>query len=413
MSYDSNIYVPPDGPEGPAHYAVAGEAPAQEEARRGRGFVGPSGRLLWPPLRRLAGLERGDCWVTNLCKHPLDNDRDGETKMSPEEFEACTVELETELLEHVEPGGRILAVGALVAKALLGDRYTSMEVCNGMRYYWGNRWVIPCWHPAAALRPSGEGKDPLAWMGDAMLSMRGAPSHGQQHELSIPPPEFRLPSGVLPFIAIDTEGTPDDPFCLTWSEGVGRYYVHPQNVPLFVSWVQTARPVSIYHNAPWDWKVIDAMMRMYGDWGPRQSVADFSFRDTMELAYLRQTEPQALKKLAERHFGLKTPDFLHVVNPVRDELILGTGQGLLDTMTKTTTHSPKTGKPYKKPKVEIAAAGKPLKRALNNPELMAKRLVELGVELPQLSLRIVPFETAVEYATLDPFLTYKVWEVLG
>ena len=76
-------YVPPSGSKD-ARFVVCGEAPAAEEVRMGRGFVGPSGKLLWPVMERLSGVSRDDCWVTNLSKTPLNNDESAEAKMSPE-----------------------------------------------------------------------------------------------------------------------------------------------------------------------------------------------------------------------------------------------------------------------------------------------------------------------------------------
>lgn len=62
-----DVKVYPDGPV-PARIAIVGEAPGQNEVSTGRGFVGPSGMLLWH-LAREAGFTRDDVWVTNasLC----------------------------------------------------------------------------------------------------------------------------------------------------------------------------------------------------------------------------------------------------------------------------------------------------------------------------------------------------------
>lgn len=61
--------VLPDGPV-PAKYAFIGEEPGSREERVGRGFVGPSGQLLWESFAPSAGFTRDECWVTNarLCR---------------------------------------------------------------------------------------------------------------------------------------------------------------------------------------------------------------------------------------------------------------------------------------------------------------------------------------------------------
>src|SRR3990167_2334568 len=111
-------YVRPDGPV-PCRYAVVGEAPASEEVRLGRGFVGPSGKLIWPLMRRLAGLSREEVYVSNLCKLPLDIDLPSDEKMDEENFRICAAALQAEL-RQVKPEV-VLAVGVLAARGLLGD----------------------------------------------------------------------------------------------------------------------------------------------------------------------------------------------------------------------------------------------------------------------------------------------------
>lgn len=61
--------VLPDGPV-PARVAFVGEEPGSTEIRKGRGFVGPSGRLLWDALGPACGFTRQQVWVTNaaLCR---------------------------------------------------------------------------------------------------------------------------------------------------------------------------------------------------------------------------------------------------------------------------------------------------------------------------------------------------------
>ena len=121
-------FVPADGPV-PCDTVVVGEAPAREEVRLGKGFVGPSGKLLWPLMIRLANKNRAQCRVTNLSHYPLDNDVSGDAKMTDEQFKQCSLYLWGELCSY-QPK-RILAVGSLAAKALLGDRFTNMRACNG------------------------------------------------------------------------------------------------------------------------------------------------------------------------------------------------------------------------------------------------------------------------------------------
>lgn len=58
--------VPGEGPK-PARLMLIGERPGQEEARKGRPFIGPSGRALNTCLE-VAGLNRSEIYITNLVK---------------------------------------------------------------------------------------------------------------------------------------------------------------------------------------------------------------------------------------------------------------------------------------------------------------------------------------------------------
>jgi hypothetical protein len=200
-------------------------------------------------------------------------------------------------------------------------------------------------------------------------------------------------------IAVDTEGMPDDPICLTWANSRGRYLMWPENVPRFWKEVVKSNTMVIFQNAPHDWAVLEAMGVPHPERTP--------FRDTMELAYLKQTEPQGLKDMSYRHWGVRMKTYEDVVMPHYNEVVTAIAAGRVDAGTTTTTHSPKTGKAYKKPKMEFTDEAKALRRT-SNPETLAKRIGEF----PGPSLRFVPFEDMAEYATLDPFMTLAVYEVL-
>lgn len=404
-------FVPPDGPV-PARFIICGEAPGSEEVRQHRGFVGPSGKILWPVLHRLAMLDRYECYVTNLCKHPLDNSESGDAKISPEEFDACKASLHEELMGVAasvwdpDVTTHVLAVGALAARALMTDNYSRMEVHNGMTYRGFGPWTVtPCWHPAAALH-GDTGKDPIAWMGDAMAHFGPGKERLVTGGLFIPNYSIGHKTCTGP-IAIDTEGTPDDPQILTWSDGQVRYAVAPENAAKW--WMTDAlfARFLIFHNAPWDWSVLEAM----GVPTPWR----MPFQDTMELAYLQQTLPQGLKDLSRRFYDVSMPSWSDVVMPHYNEAILAIAAGRADAGTTIETHT-KTGKLRKKPLIHRTDEAKALFRLLPNPEkgyvgnpdLLRTRIGDF----PPPSLRFVPRSEMLEYATLDPFMTFKVWEKL-
>lgn len=161
--------VPGEGPI-KARYAVVGEAPGGDEEALGRPFVGPAGRLL-DALLRNAGIDRADCWVTNVCKYrPPENKiekwivkrkkpKKGDTTLVAEragrwytaQVAEGLFELGRELYER-QPE-KIIAFGNAALWALTGEwgignwRGSEMEYEGVIA-----RPLIPTYHPAAVLR---------------------------------------------------------------------------------------------------------------------------------------------------------------------------------------------------------------------------------------------------------------------
>ncbi|MBX3158078.1 MAG: UdgX family uracil-DNA binding protein [Deltaproteobacteria bacterium] len=102
---------------------LIGEQPGDAEDRRGRPFVGPSGRLLDEALAR-AGIPRDEVYVTNAVKHfkyTMRGKRRIHDKPSRYETTACQPWLGEELA-IVEPEVIVL-LGATAAQALLGTDF--------------------------------------------------------------------------------------------------------------------------------------------------------------------------------------------------------------------------------------------------------------------------------------------------
>jgi uracil-DNA glycosylase family 4 len=378
------------GGAAPSSWAVVGEGPGAEEVRENRGFVGQSGELLWPLVERFAGVRRAQCWVTNLCKYRLDDTLPSEKKLKPEEFESCRVDLLEELTWIARPK-RVLAVGSLAARALMGDAFTTMDACNAMPWvdtHPERGWtVVPCFHPAAALRGGGESK--LGWTAKAIEAWRQDP--------------IVTPVSSSRYLAIDTEGWPDDPIMLTWArrDGLGILrsgVVYPEDVSGW--WANTidAGTIIIWHHALWDWRVVEAM----GVPEPWR----VPFEDTMERAYVRTCEPQGLKALVWKHLGVRMRAYDDVVRPYWQEIVKAYAEGFVKAHTETVQRYSKRGKPLK-PKVVLADVAKPIKRVLGNAETLAERL---GFGGP--SLRYVPREEAEAYAIEDVVETLRLREVL-
>lgn len=376
------------GGAAPSDWAVVGEGPGAEEVRENRGFVGQSGELLWPMIQRFAGLKRGQCWVSNVSKYRLDDALPSDKKLRPDEFERCRAELLEELTWIPRPK-RVLAVGTIAARALMGDAFTDMDACNGMTWvdpHPERGWtVVPCYHPAGALRGGGEGI--LAKMCNALAEWR---------EDTILTPTYNPR-----WLAIDTEGWPDDPQMLTWAtrfEGEIRSgVIYPANVP---EWWKSIRHhyTIIWHNALWDWRVVEAM-GVKAPWS-------VPFEDTMERAYVRTCEPQGLKALAWKFLGVRMRNYEDVVTPHWEEMVRAYAEGFVEGHTEFVAAMGKRGKPLK-PRLVVAEEAKSIKRALGNPALLAERL-----GFPGPSLRFVPRAEAEAYAVEDAVMTLRLREVL-
>jgi uracil-DNA glycosylase len=141
------------GGEGPARaqMVLVGEAPGDEEDKKGHPFVGPAGALL-DQLLEAAGINRAEVFLTNVVKHfkwEPRGKRRLHAKPNAREIAACRPWLEAEI-ELMRPHV-IVCLGATAAQALLGRdfRITQRrgEVVTGSL---GN--IVATYHPAAVLR---------------------------------------------------------------------------------------------------------------------------------------------------------------------------------------------------------------------------------------------------------------------
>jgi uracil-DNA glycosylase family 4 len=141
-------YVPSQSPaSGYAKVAFVGEAPGKMEAREGRPFTGPSGKLLNVVMNH-HGIHREESFLSNACScRPPDN-----ATPPPAAIVACR----PRLLRELEGVGAdtVVALGNSAAQSLLGKiGITKLRVgpAKQSQYLPGVR-IIPTIHPAAALR---------------------------------------------------------------------------------------------------------------------------------------------------------------------------------------------------------------------------------------------------------------------
>jgi uracil-DNA glycosylase len=131
---------------------LIGEVPGDREDLAGKPFVGPSGRLLDDALA-LAGIPRGEVYVTNAVKHFKFTQRGKRrlhAKPSRYEIAACKPWLASEL-EVIEPD-IVVVLGATAAQALLGSAFRVTTARGHVLETQLARWTFATVHPSSVLR---------------------------------------------------------------------------------------------------------------------------------------------------------------------------------------------------------------------------------------------------------------------
>jgi uracil-DNA glycosylase len=133
--------VPGEGPVD-AEIMLVGEAPGFYEDQQGRPFVGAAGQFLEQLLGSI-GLKRTDVFIGNVIKCRPPSNRDP----LPEEISACSHWL-GEQFEIVRPRVIVTLGRYSLARFLPG---TPIGKVHGQGRKLNNTWVVPMYHPAAAL----------------------------------------------------------------------------------------------------------------------------------------------------------------------------------------------------------------------------------------------------------------------
>jgi DNA polymerase len=131
-----------------ADVVFVGEAPGAREDEQGLPFVGPSGKLLERLLSEI-GLSREDVYIANVVKCRPPKNRDPR----PDEIEACKGYLRNQL-SLIDPKV-VVTLGNFSSKLLLNTE-TGITRLRGTAYEWWGRYLVPTFHPAAALRGSAQ-----------------------------------------------------------------------------------------------------------------------------------------------------------------------------------------------------------------------------------------------------------------
>lgn len=125
-----------------ARILIIGEAPGWHEDKQGKPFVGNSGKFL-TELLETAGLKRDEVFITNVVKHRPPGNRDP----LPDEIMACSVYLERQIAA-IDPDVIVTLGRFSMAKYFPGEKISKI---HGEAKEVGGRFVVPMYHPAAAL----------------------------------------------------------------------------------------------------------------------------------------------------------------------------------------------------------------------------------------------------------------------
>lgn len=137
--------VPGEGPT-QAEIMLIGEGPGAREDKLGRPFVGASGKFLEELLQQ-AGLSREEVWITNVVKCRPPGNRDPQA----DEIETCTTNYLVNQIKFVDPS-IIVTLGRHSMNWFIPNAKISQ--IHGQMHRVGERFVIPMFHPAAALHQS-------------------------------------------------------------------------------------------------------------------------------------------------------------------------------------------------------------------------------------------------------------------
>jgi len=129
-----------------AQIVIIGEAPGKKEDLLGQPFVGAAGEFLDEMLGTI-GFERKDIYITNIVKYRPPNNRDP----LPEEKSAFLPYLESQL-EVIQPK-LIITLGRHSLNCFLPDLIISKV--HGQLQKFNERFLLPLYHPAAALYNGG------------------------------------------------------------------------------------------------------------------------------------------------------------------------------------------------------------------------------------------------------------------
>jgi len=363
----------------PCDVLILGERAGEEESRRGYPFCGKSGKELDRYLLE-GGIHRDDVYCTNLCKDFLKGNPDP----TPDEIRRDEHFL-IEELKTVRPK-YIGLVGRFAARYFLGGDL-EMDWSHGLPFVssQGRFRMMPLYHPAFGLHSAS--MTPLVWSDfQAFCRMvRGASGSADHLIDTCPDPQYMLLTDYSrelfslifhgrknpTLIYMDTEGSAEKPWGLSFTFGIGEGYVvlasDKEWLSAIADYVKWNGVTVVLHNAFHDIAVLRSM-----------GIEGFRFTDTMVKAYHLCLFPQGLKPLSRRLCGMVQDDYEDVIGEADKEKKI---QWLIEVHNWVSNHWPEESKTPLSQKIR-KGSGRRLERT---SQTVARTLKPLGARSrPQL-----------------------------
>lgn len=128
-----------------ADYFFIGEGPGAKEDLEGEPFIGRSGKLLSRLIGEELKIDRSQCYIANVVKCRPPNNRNPKSI----EISTCKPYLD-EQIQLVNPVV-IIPLGNFASRLLLNTK-EGITNLRGERYSYKQHYLVPTFHPAAALR---------------------------------------------------------------------------------------------------------------------------------------------------------------------------------------------------------------------------------------------------------------------
>jgi len=225
----------------------------------------------------------------------------------PEEIEAGTPALMQDI--HESGAKYIIAVGRFavgVFRGVYGDEI-KMDHEHGVPFRWGDKVVIPVYHPAAGMHSKRMLKR-VFWDWRRVRDVLGGWWFDSEPTTHYGPLDMARDDRFSNTkIAVDTETVQDKPWMIQASilENNAQYCMvdNPMDQPVMKEWLEYSGKV-VAHNAMFDLDILDQC-----------GIHPSEFTDTMLMAYLLGDEHQGLKDLAYKYFGYEMQTYQQAILP--------------------------------------------------------------------------------------------------